>query len=247
MNPALVQMMLDRGDFAGSYFVELQMYGEPLCSPYFDQIVDMLYGHRFKLGMSTNGMLMNDIKTIDLLDYVTVSIDSPVKERYETRRPGASFNRLIHTINTRILGPKLDLQVIKFHDHPSELPELIELARRMEWDDVTCREVPDCFASYQGRPYPEEQRHQLCLNPWLSVSVQWDGDVVPCCFAAGKDIVYGNLYEQDLKTIWCESKTRQVLMATMRDNFNQNSMPCRLCYMRSPVLFHLRMFMEEIR
>ena len=250
MSPELVQTMLDRGDFDGSYFVELQLYGEPTLHPQFNDIVGLLKGQNFKIGMSTNGILL-DTKKFDIysLDYLTISIDSPDKKTYEKLRPGAFFDRLVQNIDTILMAgskPKVDLQVIKFWDKPSELPGLIQLAEKMHWQNAICREVPDCFAAYQGRPYPEDRKHQLCLNPWLSVSVQWDGDCCPCCFSAGKDIVYGNLWQSSLKDIWQNSLVRKGLMDRMVHDFNQNGMPCKLCYMKSPTLLHMAMLRYDL-
>lgn len=250
MKPELVQIMLDRGDFDGSYFVELQQYGEPLLHPQFNEIVSLLSGQNFKIGMSTNGILIQEhLSAISNLDYLTISLDSAFKDKYENLRPGSSYDKLVASIDKIAKNgpkPKIDLQTIRFGEE-SGLNELARLVDWFGWQSVTCREVPDCFAVYQGRPYPEEQRLQLCLNPWLSVSVQWDGDVVACCFSAGKHIVYGNLYETDLKTIWQTSDTRKALMFNMRLNGNIGNMPCQMCYLRSPVLFHQRMLMENIR
>jgi len=181
------------------------------------------------------------------LDYLTISIDSPVKEKYEQLRPESSYNHLVSNIDKVMWsGPKIDLQVIRFAGQDSELHLLKELADKQGWD-VTCREVPDCFLAYRSDKWPKNMANTLCLNPWMSVSVQWDGDVVPCCFSAGKDIVYGNLYDMSLKEIWQISETRKQLVENMRLNYNQENMPCRFCYMRSPVLFHQKMLMNEFK
>jgi MoaA/NifB/PqqE/SkfB family radical SAM enzyme len=252
MDINLISKMLKRGDFKGSYFVELQMYGEPTINPRFNDIVDMLHGHGFKIGMSTNGMLLSSMENcgmtsgqdpidVSQLDYLTISIDSPYKETYEKLR-------LIDAIDEVYCqnGPLIDLQVIKFGGK-SELPDLIKLAESNHWD-VMCREVPDCGVMYRGEPCPTpDGQNQLCLNPWLSVSVQWDGDACPCCFSAGKHIVYGNLWEHSLAEIWQTSEARKKLMYDMRTSLNMEGMPCALCYMRSPALFHQKMLMERMK
>ena len=252
----LIKLMHDRGDFDGSYFLELQMYGEPLCAPQFDDIIFYLKENLdVKLGLSTNGLLISEhLEALSNLDFITISIDSPNKEEYEALRVGSSFSKLIANIDMLVgfnldsikpsKRPAIDLQVINFGQ--SRLSNLILLAKINHWN-VTCREVVDCFAKYHDRKYPSKNMNQVCLNPWMSVSVQWDGDVVPCCFSAGKDIVYGNLYDMSLKEIWQTSETRKQLVENMRLNYNQENMPCRFCYMRSPVLFHQTMLMNEFR
>ena len=251
----LIKKMFERGDFEGSYFVELQMAGEPLLHPKFDQIAEYLhtYQDKFKIGISTNGILIKEhLEGINYLDYITISIDSPDKTRYECLRPGANYNNLLSNIDrvVSLHGPKIDLQVIKFTFQKSKLPALIKLAKEMGWKDVTCREVPDCFIAYRSDDWPKERIHELCLNPWLSVSIQWSGEVVPCCFSFGTYYIYGNVKQDSLEHIWQSSDVRRVLMWNMRLNGNVGHMPCSLCYQRSPVLLHLIMLrknMEDIK
>jgi radical SAM protein with 4Fe4S-binding SPASM domain len=250
----LLKTMIARKDFAGSYFVELQMYGEPLLYPALGEVIKMLKAEGLKVGLSTNGILIpNKLKDLAALDYMTISMDSAQKPLYEMLRPGSMFGRLVDNIDAALDAcpdTKIDLQVINFYGLRDELPDLVAFAAKRGWTQtgkLTCRAVPDCFAAYQDRPFPKDRINHLCLNPWLSVSVQWDGDVVPCCFSAGKAVVYGNLYNSGLETIWEISKQRQWLMNRMRHDFNVNNMPCMLCYLRSPALFHLKMLQESNR
>lgn len=249
LNLDLLHKMVSRGDFSGGYFVELQMYGESTLHPKIDEIVHYLKHYtNIKLGMSTNGVLIPEkIDTLSKLDYLTISIDSTDKEIYENLR-GFSFDQLVSNISmmlNRTLRPIIDLQVINFFNDVDNLPGLIELAKQHKWTNyATLRSVYDCFALYYNRAHPN-RLGELCLNPWLSVSIHWDGDVVPCCFSSGKEVVYGNLYNADLKTIWNESQQRRQLM--YRQRHGQNLMPCSKCYMRSPVLFHMQMLMQNLR
>ena len=248
LDPELLRTMINRLDFDGSFFVELQMYGEPTLHPRLHEIVLLLKSIGLKVGLSTNGTLMREnLLALEKLDYMTISIDSVDKETYEKCR-GTSFEDLIESIDivtTACPKTKIDLQVINFGGK-DELSGLVALAQHRKWK-VTCRAVPDCFAAYQGRPFPKQNMNQLCLNPWLSVSVQYDGDVVPCCFSAGKFIVYGNLYQNSLKEIWNTSPVKAHLMERMMYDYNKHEIPCMLCYMRSPTLFHTKMLMENLK
>lgn len=42
----------------------------------------------------------------------------------------------------------------------------------------------------------------LCVSPWRSVVVLWDGRVVPCCRDADARVVLGDLRSQSLEQIW---------------------------------------------
>jgi len=245
MSVELLDKMIVEDDFLGSYFVELQMYGEPLLAPNLEYFIRRLQEIKMKVGMSTNGTLMN-LSALCKLDYLTISIDSANKETYEKLRK-TSFDNLVSNIDLLLLQPKrpkIDLQVINFDK--DELPELVNLAHDKHWDDVICRSVPDCFAAYQNRPWDKNRLSEQCINPLLSVSIQWDGDVCPCCFSAGKSIVYGSLNNKTLKEIWAGNMHKQ-FANSMRYTSNKNIMPCMLCYQRSPALFHQKMLMQEMK
>jgi len=248
LDPGLITIMDKRGDFEGSYFVELQFAGEPLLHPQLERIIDSLHQIGLKVGLSTNGTLIkSQLKALKKLDFLTISVDSVDPVEYGKFRGGTQFDRLrqgIENVLSLQPRPKIDLQVIDYSDKPSNLNALNLFAQEKGWN-VVCRSVLDCFAAYQGRPYPENRLSELCLNPWLSVSVHWDGNVVPCCFSMGEQVVYGNLYNESLKDIWNKSQERQALIQRMRQGINQ--LPCSLCYMRSPVLFHQSMLMEDMK
>ncbi len=251
LDPKLIHLMIKRGDFKGSYFTELQGYGEPLLAPFLEQVIQDLHTVDIKVGLSTNGLLIDrQLTAVQQLDYLTVSLDTADKGKYESQRKGSDYSRILSNISLLLehrIRPMVDIQVINF-GQDNNLLALTQLAEEKGWGDkVTIRSVPDCFAAYQNRPYPVMQKIELCLNPWISVSVHWDGSVHSCCFCAGEDNFYGNLYEYDLRTIWKNSQGRQELMTNMRTNFNINQMPCKFCYMRSPALFHLKMAMEQIK
>lgn len=239
--------MVSRGDFGGSYFVELQMTGEPLLHPQLGEIIKIVKSTGVKIGLSTNGLLIEkQLAVIKELDTLTISVDS-VSEDYEKIRVGGNQWRLFKGIESALSSsprPVIDLQVIDFHGTASNLPSLITLAKERQWD-VICRSVPDCFAAYHDEPYPKDRLGELCLNPWLSVSVHWEGTVSSCCFDFGGHNNYGNLHQQSLKDIWNTSVERKELMVRQRAGVNQ--FPCTHCYMRSPALFHLRMLQADNR
>jgi len=49
----------------------------------------------------------------------------------------------------------------------------------------------------------------ICRIPYNYVSIQWDGDVVPCPRAHGKQVVFGNLYNQTWDDIINGEKLKQ--------------------------------------
>lgn len=49
---------------------------------------------------------------------------------------------------------------------------------------------------------PRRDSSVVCMRPWTSVTVLWDGRVVPCCFDYDGLMTLGNLDESSLQEIW---------------------------------------------
>jgi radical SAM protein with 4Fe4S-binding SPASM domain len=70
-----------------------------------------------------------------------------------------------------------------------------------------------------ARPLP------VCDKPWTSVTILWDGRVVPCCFDYDGILTLGNVNEQSLAEIWNGPK----LKALRTDHRNHTLDGVSLC------------------
>jgi len=229
----------------GSYFVEFQMAGEPLLHPDLGEIISYFKG-KVLTGLSTNGYLIHkQLPALMQLDYLTISIDSLTD--YNKVRKGGDFYKLIDNLNLffKLKGnkerPYVDLQIIEFPGWENELKTLTHLCKQNEWD-ASVRTVVDCFLTYDGYHY-QEQNNEVCLNPFMSVSIQADGDVTACCFSFGKDIVLGNIAVESLEQIW---EGREAAKLRFEHRSGQHRPICQKCYMRSPVMLHWKIYQENI-
>lgn len=75
---------------------------------------------------------------------------------------------------------------------------------------------------------PEKSPRFLCTYPFASVSVLWDGSVVPCCRDANGRYVLGNLNRETLREIWQGKKARQLREAYRNDAFGKGHL-CEHC------------------
>ena len=85
-------------------------------------------------------------------------------------------------------------------------------------------------------PVDNEMRRRLfsavsCEVPWQTVTVTWDGDVVPCCFDYNKKYILGNVRENSLREIWNGDNMRR-----LRLEFLSNSVRNPLC-LDCPMLY----------
>lgn len=259
LRPATSEMLLDMDlfnkiverDLGGSYFIELQQSGEPTLHPYLGEIVTALNRKGILTGLSTHGGLINrKLEELLLLDYLTISFDAGEKELYERLRKRGIYSLLIQNIDLickekkkrGLSKPVIDLQIIEFADFESQVTLAQELVKTKGWD-VNIRTVKDSFRGVYDKSVKVDCT-ELCLNPWLSVSIQCDGDVVPCCMSFGKEVVYGNLKEASLLEIWNESPVLELF----RQQHLNGMLPelCSSCYARSPAMFHMQLIKKAL-
>jgi len=75
-------------------------------------------------------------------------------------------------------------------------------------------------------------RKVTCRWPWRSVTVLWDGDVVPCCYDFDKRYSLGNMSSETLASIW-----NGVRMRALRAEFISGVVTNPLCH-NCPDLAH---------
>jgi radical SAM protein with 4Fe4S-binding SPASM domain len=254
----LLRTMIIRGDLAGSYFIELQMSGEPLLHPDLITMIDLIKNEGILVGLSTHGDLFPELLPVcQDLDYITVSVDS-ITRRSEIRK-GSTFDDpdkyLEHLLKTAeffaIKGIPIDFQFIELKGWEKE-KTILENFFKCNWDfipnhNVKIRSIPDCCILHRSgdRLKPGEDKG-MCLNPWLSVSIQSNGNVSSCCFAWGDPNTYGNLHNQSLEEIWNGEAVKR-LREDHRRGFAHLPDLCMKCYARSPLLLHWNIFLNSIR
>lgn len=260
LDPKLAQIIAER-DLAGSYFVEFQLSGEPTLNKKLGDCIEPFLG-KVVTGLSTHGLLMYKHTDILLkLDYLTISVDSV--DNYENVRVGGKFDDLVDQIDLFMAEKQnqkskvlIDLQIIQLENSiidnnwERQVVLLQNLIDAHKWD-AKIRTIQDCAVQLYNKEEIAVASKELCLNPWLSVTVHSDGDVVPCCFAFGKEVVYGNLNDASLEEIWNESPERKELQQQHLSGDLCNM--CLNCTARSPTLLHQSIYnsmfkrLKEIR
>lgn len=256
IDPKIIELMISREEFGGSYFVELQMTGEPLLHPDIQDIIDLIKSTGVMVGLSTNGSLLtadfvqNKLKG---LDYLTLSLDS-ITQRDKIR---IGFNKpfqvwyehfLKDAIRMLVLqGTTVDVQFIELPGVQEEMRLFSELAIDI-LPEITIRTVPEGYFTLVHKGlYPSPDKG-MCMNPQLSVSVQSQGLVVPCCFWWGDEKdqpAYGDITKQSLHEIWHGEEVRR-LREAHRTNTRLPDI-CARCYLRSPTFLHTNIMFNSIR
>lgn len=272
----LLELMHKRGDFSGTTYTELQMAGEPTLHPKLWEIINFLkYDVRVLVGMSTHGLSIKKKKSIvmclGLLDAVTISVDSLDPETYHKMRYPAHVEDLIENLRV-FFGyiatrdsfnkplPLIELQLVKtsLAEKSGDVETLVKFLKEQRWDKyAVVRTIYDCFTGMQDRELVQitpTKKRELCLNPFSSLSVTSNGDVVSCCFifSPNKSEInyYGNLYEQSLEEIWNSDKLqkmREIQLDYVTGKTDTMPDQCGKCTAVSPCTIHTQIVSRLVR
>jgi radical SAM protein with 4Fe4S-binding SPASM domain len=204
--------------------VRLHGFGESLVHPQFDEFIRYAEARGVRTCLSIHPIVLTHAITERLLEaaqsLLYVSLDGHNDDTFVQIRglPHAyerSKDNLLHFLRSKRqkgVQTRIVLSMIDFflNEHS------VAVAQRY-WSDVDgideIRIKP--FCTWDGNAAnvnkliqvnPEhletQQRSVTCRWPWTSVTVLWDGDVVPCCFDFDKRYVLGNVASETLAAIW---------------------------------------------
>lgn len=180
-------------------------FGEPMLHPRLPAMVTYLEGKNVPAEVSTNGThLLKDSSIEKLLDSglsrLRVSLDGASQDVYEQYRKGGSLKKIVGAIERiqqfkaqrKLSKPWLAIQFIVMRQNEHEIEGMKRLARELGVDlrlkaVAVCEEhraeylpVESEIVRY-GRDDDAERQSALCRFPWDTLTVNWDGTVVPCC------------------------------------------------------------------
>ncbi len=209
--------------------------GEPLMHP---RIFDMIAYARqagIRTRLHTNATLLTPERGRLLLesglDYLSFSFDGYTKDRYESIRVGADYERSLQNI-TDFLGQKQQLggrrpyTVLQSIEDTSERlgPDAQaakdDLRRRLAGLPLDeFRVIP--LHNYGGKvpgSRGQEGRYSPCTFPYYAIYVLWDGTIVPCCVDWWGELGLGNICNTSLVDAWGSDGMRNLrrLLGTRR-------------------------------
>ena len=204
------------------FFMLIYHQGEPYINPHFFDFVKLAKAKKIYVTTSTNGHYFNE-KTIEAtiasgLDSMIVSVDGITQDSYQKYRIRGELDKVISGTKKmmkmrKIRGsrtPNIALQFLVMKHNEHEIPALRELAEELGVDRLLIKniEVHSKQEANEWLPVNENFRRynfngkelivkgsekNSCTRPWLSTLVNWDGEVVPCCFDKNGKYPMGNI------------------------------------------------------
>ncbi|MBI2465067.1 SPASM domain-containing protein [Candidatus Shapirobacteria bacterium] len=215
--------------------------GEPLISKDLFYMIDKVATISEFVKLNTNGSLMTDeiIEKILLspLSRIEFSLDgSSVVENNNIRR-GSDFlqisNQIIKLLKRKKeCGSKVEVVIhnIQVPSRNTDLKVIYSpnniLEKFADWTDEI--EIKSYY-SYMWPEYPGRNKTKsklianFCDHIISTLTIRWNGDVVPCCYDLTSQSVMGNILESSLEKIWTNSKYND-----LRSKI-ENRTPPKLC------------------
>lgn len=206
----------------GTSDVFMHHFGDSLLHPQLGELIRYATDHGIRTFLSANPVLLTKQRIEALVDgglhEIVLSLDGLTPESSEAVRGRAARNvklaerRVGELIAYRerqsSKSPYIILQIVRQQQNVHEVPTWLE-----KWQNVpgVDRVKVKSYVTWDGtleeinslRLEPSKIDPKLvCDRPWTSVTVLWDGRVVPCCFDYDGIMLLGSLREQSLMEIW---------------------------------------------
>jgi len=196
--------------------------GEPLLHPELATMVRYAKSVGISSRLFTNATLLTRERAMALLkaglDYITFSFDGYDKETYEKTRVGANFEETLSNMIAFLeleqeLGlnkPYATLQALEFDESFSRMDAAKRkvFQKRFEglplnkFDIVKPHNWGGKLSGIGDASYGLKGEYSPCLFIWYSLTVLWDGTIVPCCRDLFGDHPLGHVNTTGLIGAW---------------------------------------------
>lgn len=212
----LYKKIIDEAAREGCCAVHLSGNGEPLLHKH---IIEMIkYAHKKKIldvFMHTNATLMTEDVSRELLQAgltrLIISIDSPIKETYESIRRGAKFETVKHNIETlsrikKEMGlsyPIIRIQMVEMKVNQKEIALFDKIFGRLvdSLGHVSYINYKGLDSENRAIKTKVYRKDFICDQLWQRLSIEWDGRVY-ACLVINEDFCFGDISEKTIKEMW---------------------------------------------
>lgn len=199
-----------------AYDVYLYLGGESLLHPELARMIGCLKERRIRTILHTNATLLNEEKAREILeadvDLVSFSIDGYEPETYEQIRVGARFDKTVAKVKNYLrlkkrMGIETQTVIQTIRDGREDLARRDAFRATFDGLEVDFYEIPahNWGGKISEKHIPNRKpksQYSPCARLWSTISILWDGTVVPCCADFTGQYPLGDVKKDDLLSIW---------------------------------------------
>jgi radical SAM protein with 4Fe4S-binding SPASM domain len=224
--------------------VNLFMGGESLLHPRIFDMIGYMKQRNVPSRLYTNATLLtpeiSEKLLLSGLGHITFSFDGVHREAYEDYRRGAGFEKTLDNIGhflsekrgLKQKNPHVSIQCLEFEKTPYT-PD-----RKKQFKALFDQKMVDAFTFIKPHSFAGackdysisgiRRHYSPCAFLWYSMSVMWDGTVVPCCVDVLKKFPVGNVKEASLEELW-NSDRLAGLREKIYNGIYRDIEPCASC------------------
>ncbi len=238
-------------------YITLYHQGEPYLHPQFNEMVRYAKSYGCYVNTSTNAHYFQTLDKARAvvtsgLDSMIISLDGVTQETYEHYRHRGKLDTVLAGIQNLVRAKKelnsktpylfAQFLVMKHNEH--EIAAIKALAKELDLDRLLVKttqvttldearewlpnEGKYCRYALSGDDFQVKHGKGACPRLWLTTLVDWDGQIVPCCFDKNGDHAMGHFSDvQNFDTIWSSGKYAGIRQRVLqhRDSIEM----CRNC------------------
>jgi radical SAM protein with 4Fe4S-binding SPASM domain len=232
------------------YHLTLWNWGEPFLNKDLAQMIKYAKRKNIYVITSTNGHFLDEVACSDIidsgLDELIIALDGLSQETLSQYRVGSNFEKIVQGIKilTRLKKarkakcPKIQLQFIVMKHNQHEVAKLKEFALNLGVDKAVIKTFGshlDLGRLKEFEPDKKElsryakstKERNLCQRIYLGMNINYDGNVVPCCYDPLESKILGNILESGARQVWQGDKFNNFRRAILKNK--QAIEICRNC------------------
>ncbi|MBU0999522.1 radical SAM protein [Patescibacteria group bacterium] len=241
-------------DYASSIY--LLIAGESLLHKDIYKMIKYASDRGIRVLMNTNGTVLVQRDNIKKLleaepEHITFALDGYNAETYEKIRRGAKFNQVIPAIidllkakkEQRRKKPYIAITTLlvgkeNYQDKEKAKHNFKKLFKDLPVNEFIikqCNSWGNVFKNTNEFTYQkfEDKKTYPCGHLWSTVSIRWDGTVIPCCFDFFNGYILGDVKEKRLKEIWNDQPMIKLRKAMIENKATQIYPLCDGCIIRN--------------
>ncbi len=227
--------------------VTLAIGGESLLHPDIFTMASQAEVRGIKTHLNTNATLLDQDKAQKMLEAgltsVSFAFDGFTKEMYENARRGAQFESTLQNIldflrlkqRRGFKKPYSVLSMLRLGIVDCTDEEKQAFVRQFDGlvDEIRLRDVASWGSTFKDTDDFAIRKHEgvylPCSRLWNTMSIAWNGNVLPCIYDMNQEYVLGNVHETPIEQIWNNPGYLALRMSMLGGTYLDHMPLCENC------------------
>lgn len=232
--------------------ITLWNYGEPFLNKDIYKMIKYAKNKNIHIISSTNGYGFKDKNSLKKLmetgiDRLIVSLDGLDQKTLSKYRVNANFQHIFNGLNyirdekkrLNLKKPIIELQFVVMKHNEAQIEKMKKFAKELGVNEIAFKSI-NLYDNYElaSKFLPRSKKYNRytsnlesirrikngCSSLWFGSVIDWNGNVIPCCYDAYEYHVFGNVFKEKFSKIWNNKKYK-----TFRKQVLKNKSKIPLC------------------